>query len=143
MRVFTIGFTKSSAESFFNRLADAGVKRLIDVRLNNASQLAGFAKKDDLRYFARTICDIDYQHVLALAPTKEMFDSLKKGGGRWQDFEPRFVKLMAERKIEDMERGFFSDGCLLCAEDKPDHCHRRIVAEYLRRNWGDLEIRHL
>ncbi len=144
MKVFTIGFTKTSAESFFNRLQKAGVKRVIDVRLNNVSQLAGFAKKDDLRYFLKAIGGIDYSHEPMLAPTQEMLDAYKKDGGDWADYERRFLALIAERRIEDIVQRTAVDGaCLLCSEDKPAQCHRRLVVEYLQRKWGDIEVAHL
>ena len=143
MKLFTIGFTKTSAQSFFDRLAKARAKKLIDVRLNNVSQLAGFAKKDDLRYFARAICGIEYQHSSQLAPTQSMLDEYKKLKGSWADYEKKFLDLMAARHIENLDRSNFQDACLLCSEDKPHHCHRRLVAEYLSKAWGDIEIEHL
>ncbi len=144
MKVFTIGFTKTSAESFFNRLQKAGVKRVIDVRLNNVSQLAGFSKKDDLRYFLKAIGGIAYTHEPMLAPTQEMLDVYKKDGGDWADYERRFLALIAERRIEDIVQRTAVDGaCLLCSEDKPAQCHRRLVVEYLQRKWGDIEVAHL
>lgn len=144
MTVYTIGFTKTTAESFFTRLQKAGVKTLLDVRLNNVSQLAGFAKKNDLRYFLKAICGIDYAHQPDLAPTQDLLDAYKKEGGNWADYEKRFLDLMASRRIEDtVPRNLVNEACLLCSEDKPAHCHRRLVAEYLRDKWGDLEIRHL
>jgi uncharacterized protein (DUF488 family) len=144
MKVFTIGFTKTSAESFFSRLENAGVKKVADVRLNNVSQLAGFAKKDDLRYFLRAICGIEYEHHPELAPTQVMLDAYKKHGGDWAEYEGRFLELMASRRIEEVVARDTLDGaCLLCSEDKPHHCHRRLVAEYLKEKWGDLEILHL
>jgi uncharacterized protein (DUF488 family) len=144
MKLFTIGFTKSSAESFFGRLRRAGVRRLVDVRLNNVSQLAGFAKRDDLRYFLSAICGIDYAHDPQLAPTQEMLDAYKKARGDWSEYERRFVDLIATRQIEStLNRDAIADACLLCSEDKPHHCHRRLVAEYLREKWGEVEIVHL
>jgi uncharacterized protein (DUF488 family) len=144
MKVFTIGFTKTSAESFFNRLQRAGVKRVIDVRLNNVSQLAGFAKKDDLRYFLKAIGGIAYTHEPMLAPTQEMLDAYKKDGGDWADYERRFLALIAERRIEDIVQRTAVDGaCLLCSEDKPARCHRRLVVEYLQRTCRDIEVAHL
>lgn len=143
-RLFTIGFTKKSAEEFFTKLKDAGVKRLIDVRLHNVSQLAGFAKKDDLRYFLQTICGIEYIYKLELAPTKELLDAYKKQKGEWSVYEAGFLELMAARKIENMVSNELLDGaCLLCSEDEPIHCHRRLVAEYLGKYWEDLEIVHI
>ena len=144
MKVFTIGFTKKSAETFFTRLQRAGVKRLIDVRLNNVSQLAGFTKRDDLRYFTKAICHIDYLHLAELAPTQEMLTAYKKQKGDWSLYEQQFLALMRERQIErTISRDVIEGACLLCSEEKPHHCHRRLVAEYLRQHWGDLEIEHI
>ncbi|HEX4166125.1 MAG TPA: DUF488 domain-containing protein [Bryobacteraceae bacterium] len=145
MKILTIGFTKKSAETFFTRLKNAGVKRLVDVRLNNVSQLAGFAKKDDLRYFTREICHIDYVHVPALAPTAEILDPYKKQrNGDWTLYERQFLDLMAKRRIEEtVSRDILDGGCLLCSEEKPHRCHRRLVAEYLQEKWGDVEIEHI
>jgi uncharacterized protein (DUF488 family) len=144
MNLFTIGFTKKSAEQFFTRLKNSGTERLVDVRLNNVSQLAGFAKKDDLRYFLEAICGISYLHLPLLAPTQEMLDSYKKKRGEWQLYEKQFLELMRERQIErEVSREVLKDACLLCSEDTPEHCHRRLVAEYLRDKWSDVEIAHL
>ena len=144
MKIFTIGFTKTSAQQFFDRLKVSGAKKIVDVRLNNVSQLAGFAKRDDLRYFSKAICDMDYVHMPALAPTKSMLDSYKKEHGAWNDYEQKFLALMMERKIEDtLDKKSLDHGCLLCSEDKPHHCHRRLVAEYLKRHWDGVEIVHL
>ena len=143
MKLFTIGFTKTSAESFFARLSRAGVKKLVDVRLNNVSQLSGFAKKDDLRYFAKSICDIGYVHTPQLAPTQDILDEYRKSKGGWAAYAQKFLDLMARRKIEDFDRASLDEGCLLCSEDKPHYCHRRLVAEYLKEKWGDVEIEHL
>ena len=144
MRVFTIGFTKKSARRFFEMLRKSGTKRVVDVRLNNVSQLAGFAKKDDLAYFLKEICGMEYVHLPELAPTQETLDEFKKQRGSWQLYEQRFLDLMRERRIEEkVPREVISDGCLLCSEDEPHHCHRRLVAEYLKQHWGDVDIRHL
>lgn len=145
MKVFTIGFTKKSAETFFTRLQKAGVRRLVDVRLNNVSQLAGFSKKDDLRYFTKAICGIDYVHMPELAPTPEILDFYKKQkNGDWPLYERQFLDLMRSRRIEEtVPRDLIDGGCLLCSEETPDHCHRRLVAEYLRDKWGDIEIEHI
>ena len=145
MKIYTIGFTKKSAETFFTRLSGAGVRRLVDVRLNNVSQLAGFAKKEDLRYFAKAICGIDYAHVQELAPTAEILDPYKKQkNGDWDLYERQFLNLMRERRIEETMQPDLLDGaCLLCSEEKPHHCHRRLVAEYLQQHWADVEIHHI
>lgn len=144
MKVFTIGFTKTSAESFFGRIQKAGVRKLVDVRLNNVSQLAGFAKRDDLRYFLEALCGIEYAHRPELAPSQEMLEAYKKQKGQWADYEKRFLQLIADRRIEEtIPREAIDGSCLLCSEDKPHHCHRRLVAEYLNTQWGGLEIVHL
>jgi uncharacterized protein (DUF488 family) len=144
MKILTIGFTKKSAETFFTLLKNAGVRRLVDVRLNNVSQLAAFAKKDDLRYFAKAICNMDYTHVPDLAPTQEILDEYKKRKGQWALYESKFLDLIRSRQIEKkVSRTMLDGGCLLCSEEKPDHCHRRLVAEYLKEKWGDVEIEHI
>ena len=144
MKIFTIGFTKKSAESFFTKLQRAGVKRLVDVRLNNVSQLAGFAKQNDLRYFTKAICNIDYVHLPDLAPTKDILNTYKKNKGDWKVYEHNFLELMKIRRIEDkVPRELLDGGCLLCSEDEPHHCHRRLVAEYIKEKWGEVEIEHL
>jgi uncharacterized protein (DUF488 family) len=143
VKLFTIGFTKTSAEHFFARLKAAGVKTVIDVRLNNASQLAGFAKKDDLRYFAQAICGAGYRHLTELAPTAAMLATYRNSKDGWPAYARAFLELMARRQIERLDRASFDGGCLLCSEAVPHHCHRRLVAEYLRDRWGDVEIEHL
>jgi len=143
MRIYTIGFTKTTAENFFTRLKNSGAQKIVDVRLNNVSQLAGFAKRDELKYFAKAICGIDYQHFPVLAPTQDILDEYKKNRGSWADYERKFLDLMSKREIEKIDRETLDGGCLLCSEDKPHHCHRRLVAEYLEAKWGDVEIRHL
>ena len=145
MNVFTIGFTQKKAETFFTLIRQAEVKTLIDVRLNNVSQLAGFAKRDDLKFFLKELCDADYEHMPDLAPTKEMLNAYKKDGIPWQQYEDRFLDLMVRRNIErSVSPGLIDQGCLLCSEHKPHHCHRRIVVEYLNKCWDTaLEVKHL
>lgn len=144
MKVATIGFTKKSARRFFALLRESGVERIVDVRLNNGSQLAGFAKKDDLAWFARELCGIDYVHRPDLAPTKDLLGDYRQGRIDWAAYETRFLRLMRERRIEaTVPKEIVRDGCLLCSEDQPHHCHRRLVAEYLNDRWGGLEIEHL
>jgi uncharacterized protein (DUF488 family) len=144
MKLFTIGFTQKSAEQFFTRLRQPSLVRLVDVRLNNVSQLAGFTKKNDLKFFLSEICEIDYVHLADLAPTQDILDAYKKNGGEWPVYEERFLALMAARRIEEtVDKNVIDGGCLLCSEPTPEHCHRRLVAEYLRGKWGELEIEHL
>lgn len=143
MTIFTIGFTKKSAKEFFTRLTRPGLKRVVDVRLNNVSQLAGFAKKTDLAYFLRAICNLDYQHLPELAPTQDLLDSYKKKMADWERYAAEFVTLLRTRKVETtIAEAALDGGCLLCSEDTPEHCHRRLVAEYFQRIYGG-EIVHL
>ena len=144
MKIYTIGFTKKNALKFFETLRASGAKRIVDVRLNNVSQLAGFAKRDDLAYFLNRICNMEYVHLPELAPTQEMLDEYKKRGGDWITYEQQFLQLMEQGRIErSLSKELVEEGCLLCREDKPHHCHRRLVAEYLKSHWGDIDIAHL
>ena len=143
MKLFTIGFTKTSAQNFFERLKNAKVRRIIDVRKNNISQLAGFAKEKDLKYFSKEIGNIDYFHNLELAPTKELIDGYRKKEIDWKEYESVFNEILKERKIQDLDPALFKNACLLCSEDVPHQCHRRLVAEYLKKFWKNLEIIHL
>ena len=144
VKVFTIGFTKKTAEEFFANLIGAGVKRVIDIRLNNVSQLAGFAKRDDLRYFLRTIGGIDYYHRPDLAPTQQILDDFKKSKGNWSVYERDFLTLLSAREVErEITPELLNESCLLCSEEKPLQCHRRLVAEYVSSKWGNVEIIHL
>lgn len=143
--VTTIGFTKTSASRFFERIKKAGVKKVVDVRLHNTSQLAGFAKADDLAYFLKEICGAEYAHQPLLAPTDDILKAYKRDKGDWGVYQGRFTSLMAERAIEKrLKPEAFQGACLLCSEDKPHHCHRRLVCEYLNDKWGGvLKVRHL
>lgn len=143
--VSTIGFTKTTAEGFFERLLASGVKTVIDVRLNNTSQLAGFAKANDLQYLLKKIGGLKYVHLPILTPTADILAAYKKDKGDWSAYETKFLDLMAARKIEDRITPHTLDGaCLLCSEDKPHHCHRRLVCEYLNEKWHNiLQVRHL
>lgn len=145
MEVYTIGFTEKSAEEFFERLKQAGIRRLLDVRLRNSSQLAGFSKRDDLRYFLNTICDIEYVHEPLLAPTPEILDAYKKSKGSWAEYEVLFRRLMEERGIEKQLSPdlFIPPTVLLCSEATAENCHRRLVVEYLQEHWGAIDIHHL
>lgn len=145
MEIATIGFTQSSAQRFFARLLDAGVDTVVDVRLHNTSQLAGFAKAEDLAYFLKTIGSIGYRHEPLLAPTEDILTGFKKQKGDWALYRDRFMDLMAERRIETvLEPQMLAGACLLCSEAQPHHCHRSLVVDYLNGKWGDtLVARHL
>lgn len=145
MEIYTTGFTKKTAGEFFESIRRYGIKRLIDVRLNNVSQLAAFSKRDDLAYFLKEICGAEYVHEPLLAPTQDILDAYKKQKGSWDEYAQRFLALMAQRKIEDrLDRHLFdAPTVLLCSEHEADHCHRRLVAEYLESKWGSLRIKHI
>lgn len=145
MDVYTIGFTKKNAETFFNYLKVSNVKTLIDVRLNNVSQLAGFAKRDDLKFFLNELCGAEYVHSPELAPTKEILNSYKKGDMPWELYEDKFLNLMGQRNIEkSIKPALLDHGCLLCSEHEPHLCHRRLVVEYLNQHSDlDLKVKHL
>lgn len=145
MNIFTIGFTKKGAEQFFSLLKDAEIKRLLDVRVRNRSQLSGFAKRDDLRFFLDQLLGIKYQHSKILAPTKELLDAWRDDEIEWQTYEDRFWDLLNERNVENEldPHSFEVPTVLLCSEHEPEYCHRRIVVEYLDENWGDIEPVHL
>ena len=144
IKLFTIGFTKKNAEYFFGELKKRGISTVIDTRLNNVSQLSGFAKKDDLKFFLKNICNINYIHMLDLAPTKDLLDEYKKYKCSWNTYENKFNSLIKERKIENIiSKSLVENSCLLCSEHSPHKCHRRLVAEYLRDRWGDIWVDHI
>ena len=144
MKIHTIGFTKKSAEQFFEKIRRAGVKRVVDTRLHNTSQLAGFAKGEDLRYFLREMQVAEYSQEPLLAPSDEILDAFKKGRMNWSEYENCYRELIANRRVEErLDPTRMDDACLLCSEDKPHHCHRRLAAEYLRDHWPDVQINHI
>lgn len=145
MKVYTIGFTQRHARDFFEALKAAGIRRLIDVRLSNSSQLAGFTKRVDLPYFLQEICGAEYHHETLLAPTDALRGAYQKNGGDWPSYERGYLALLKERRVEErLDRGLF-DGpaVLLCSERSPDQCHRRLALDYLRAAWGGFESVHL
>jgi len=145
MEIYSIGFTQKNASQFFGTLKAHGIERLLDVRLNNTSQLAGFAKASDLPYFLREICGADYEHEPLLAPTQDILDAFKKNKGSWEVYEQAFLDLMRSRQIESQisQDRFLKKTVLLCSEATPEHCHRRLVLEYLQQHWDGVTIRHL
>ena len=145
MDIYTLGFTRKNAETFFGFLRSAGVATLLDVRLNNQSQLAGFAKKNDLKFFMRELCGGEYVHLPELAPTKALLNAYKKKEIPWESYEQQFNELLACRSIERIVTPeLFENGCLLCSEHEPHHCHRRLVAEYINTHTDfTIKIRHL
>lgn len=145
MNVFTLGFTQKNAEKFFSLIATNNISRIVDVRLNVTSQLAGFAKKNDLGYFLRELCQADYVHLTDLAPTKPMLDAYKNKAITWESYADKFINLMSQRNIErKIDKTLIDNGCLLCSEHLPHQCHRRLVAEYLKQHWNEnIKIVHL
>jgi len=143
VRLFTIGFTQKTAQMFFETLRNAGVRRLVDIRLRNTSQMAGFTKRDDLDYFVRSILQADYTHLPLLAPSEAILDAYKANHD-WDRYQLDFLSLLRARRVSEvLAADQFRDACLLCSEPSPEQCHRRLVAEYLRSSWPAVEIRHL
>ena len=144
MKIFTIGFTKKSAQEFFTLLSHAGVKTLVDARLNPDSQLSGFAKRRDLPYFLRALGNIDYTHTDLLAPTKSLLQRYRKHDNDWDLYVRDFNELIRQRRIESRFTPEQMDhACLLCSEHTADRCHRRLVAEYFSQHWNNVDIHHL
>lgn len=143
--IFTIGFTKKSAEKFFNLLRDNHVKQLVDVRISNSSQLAGFAKGSDLAFFLKEICNIPYEHIVDFAPTKELLDSWHKKDVTWNEYEKKYTFMLNERDIlHNYGIKKFDRACFLCSEDTPENCHRRLLVEYMKKHSKeDVKIVHL
>lgn len=145
--LYTIGYTKKSLREFIERLRGAGVDCVVDIRLHNTSQLAGFAKKDDLQFLLEEGFGIGYTHRDEFAPTEEILSDYKSGK-KWEVYHARFKSLIDERGMVDSflelarENGWRRP-CLLCSEDEPDKCHRRLVAEAVAREVDNLEVRHL
>lgn len=140
-----MGFTKKTAKHFFSLLTNNNIIRIVDVRVNNISQLAGFAKRDDLKFFLSKLCDAEYIHAEELAPTKEILTPYKKKEITWEQYEDKFINLMVKRNVErSISPSLLDKGCLLCSEHQPHHCHRRLVVEYLNKHWDtEIEVIHL
>lgn len=145
-KIFTVGSARKTAEEFFTLLEDNGVKKIIDVRLNNTSQLLAFAKYPDIEYFTRKILGGEYFHDKRFAPSEKILVRYKKNVIGWDDYETEFADLMTYRDIETYIADKYStqeNYCLLCTEVSPENCHRRLVAEKIREVLGDVEIVHL
>ena len=145
MEIYSIGFTQKNAGQFFGSLKANRIERLLDVRLNNSSQLAGFAKQSDLPYFLKEICGAEYEHEPLLAPTQDILDAYKKKKGDWQTYSEAYLSLIGGRKVELAlsKESFNRRTVLLCSEATPEHCHRRLALEYLQSRWGGIDIIHL
>jgi uncharacterized protein (DUF488 family) len=144
IKLYTIGFTGKSAEKFFRLLKQNSVTAIIDTRLNNTSQLSGFAKGSDLAFFANEIGNIRYAHRLDLAPSKELLQRYRSGAMTWNEYETGYLNLLDERKIaRKISPEEMHNCCLLCSEHSPEKCHRRLLAEYLQHVHTGLQIVHL
>lgn len=146
MDLFTIGFTQKSAEQFFELIKKHKIELLIDIRLNNKSQLAGFTKGSDLKYFLTQICECKYDHCIDCAPTKEILDAYKKGQISWKDYERLYLPLMEKRKAVGLvlkKAAQYERVCLLCSEPTPDQCHRRLLAELVAASNPSIHIKHI
>lgn len=144
IKLFTIGFTGKSAQTFFNLLRKSNVKKIVDTRINNVSQLAGYAKGTDLKFFAAEIGQIAYEHDTNLAPTKELLSRYRDKKITWEEYEVEYLDLLDVRQISNkINIDLLHESCLLCSEHTPEKCHRRLLAEYLKQVRGDIEITHL
>lgn len=144
-RILSIGFTGKNAERFFTLLKEKKVKTLFDVRLQNTSQLAGFAKRDDLKYFLKNICEIDYIEVPELYPEATILRDYRNKAVSWDYYEAKYLELISKRSVERvLSPSLLDQGCLLCSEHKPHQCHRRLAIEYLKSRWAkNFKIEHL
>jgi uncharacterized protein (DUF488 family) len=144
MKLFTIGFTKKDAKTFFDLLINNHVKTVIDIRLNNHSQLAGFTKGNDLAYFLKAIAGIDYYYFIQAAPEKSLLKKWQNGEIIWQEYESTYKEMLEKRKvIEKIDSKILKNGCLLCSEPTAERCHRRLLGEYLMEKIQGLEIEHI
>ncbi|SPS03074.1 DUF488 domain-containing protein [Cupriavidus taiwanensis] len=144
-RISTIGFTQKTAEHFFGLLQRERVRAVVDVRLNNISQLAGFAKRDDLRFFLRNVVDADYVELKELAPSSSILKAYQSKSLSWDVYAEKYLEELARRAVErNIEKENLDGCCLLCSEHSPERCHRRLALDYLVGVWGDgVEIKHL
>ena len=147
MNLYTIGFTQKNAQEFFSLLKYNKIELLIDIRLNNKSQLAGFTKDPDLKFFLDQILKAQYVHDIIFAPTKELLDNYKKGLISWEGYEKEYNTMISTRQIEkvfnNIVQNKFQNICLLCSEATPECCHRRLLAEYLQRLNSEINIIHI
>ena len=144
IKLYTIGFTGKSAEKFFDLLINNKIEKIVDTRINNVSQLSGFAKGSDLKFFSSKIGNISYEHKIDLAPTKELLSKYREKKLSWQNYEIEYLNLLDIRKIaQKVNIDDLHQNCLLCSEHTPEKCHRRLLAEYLKHVRNDIEIIHL
>ena len=143
MSLYTIGFTKHSAEDFFETLKSAGVTKLIDILINKSSQLAGFAKGSDLPYLLRVSAGITYDSIENLAPTKDLLIRYRSKEISWEVFEDLYLRqINSSGALAKLNPKDFENACLLCSEYAPDKCHRKLLADELHKLWG-IQVVHL
>lgn len=143
MNIYTIGYTQKTAEQFFELIKENNIKLLIDVRLNNKSQLAGFAKRENLPYFLRELCQCKYEHCVEFAPTEELYKGKKVS---WEEYARNYVKLIEMRGIyKNFIKRYaeYENICLMCSEAVPDRCHRRLLAERLVKSNSEIILKHI
>ncbi|HUI40492.1 MAG TPA: DUF488 domain-containing protein [Terriglobia bacterium] len=146
--LFTIGFTRKTAQEFFNLLESAGVRKLVDVRENRVGQLSGFAKFPDIAFFLDRLLGIQYVHEPRFAPTPEIRDRYQATKD-WDEYERSFRLLMEERAVpQEIDAADYEGNvALLCSEPTPEKCHRRLIAEMLLAHWTaeghEVEVHHL
>lgn len=144
IKLYTIGFTGKTAEEFFTLLKDNGVKKIVDTRINNVSQLAGFSKGPDLKFFAKSVGKMGYEHKIDFAPTKELLSNYRDKKLTWEEYEKEYLNLLDMRQIsKKVNAEKLHKNCLLCSEHTPEKCHRRLLAEYLTYVNNDIETIHL
>jgi uncharacterized protein (DUF488 family) len=144
IKIFTIGTSKKSAFQFFEALKKAKVKKLVDVRLHNTSQLLGFTKRNDLAYFLRRLASIDYVEEARFQPTESLLSSYQKKRIAWPEYEKKFLCLLSKRRVQSaLDPRTLNQACLLCSEPRPDYCHRSLVCQYLAKHWKNIAIVHL
>lgn len=143
MDLYTIGFAQKPAKVFFEILTKNKVARVIDIRLNNKSQLAGFTKSDDLEYFLEKIAGIEYRYLPECAPPKEVFDGFRDNKIGWPELEKQYLLALEQRDILKNGAQLFENACLLCSEPKPQQCHRRLLAEFISQRVPGVNIIHL
>jgi uncharacterized protein (DUF488 family) len=145
MQLYTIGFTKKTAKQFFDSLKETNIEKLVDIRLRPDSQLAGFAKREDLRFFLERLNNCDYQYEPRLAPSDYLLKAYRENKD-WKTYEAGFLQLLLERNIpQALDKTSFEIKrcCLLCSEAEPEQCHRRLVAEEMQKYWKNVQIVHI
>ena len=144
MQIFTIGYTKKSAREFFGLIKANEIDVLVDVRLYNNTQLAGFSKSRDLEFFLAALCGCGYVWAKQFAPSPALFNDYKSGQIDWAACEAVYRDFLNAHTGLDFFRLYRNKRiCLLCAEETPECCHRRLLAEKIADEYDGTEITHL